>query len=340
MNEEIIINYNGIKYIYVISKEFPDIGKIGLFMSSQILDLFTERNIDKIKISEIQDMYTFWRENDNGEYVEKIEKANLKKRLQYEFDIVPYRIIFNSEIATSLVYAVMWGETIFRIIGLTDFGVTAKKISTKEKREFIQDRKDELKKMKEEFSCNIDLDTIYEKLNRIKIKKITSEKIKNIFNDAIAWYNPINKSVYFLSKHLESKESYESEIKLHETIHYLTKNGIKLQLLSKELKEGATESIASRVYDDGTACEKKISENKKNEEIYCLYNFSINTSYRYYVSLIRQLEYITQANSCDLLINGDMNFINSVKNYLGCTQAIKMLARIKKMNFFSDKQER
>lgn len=335
MNEDIIIYNNGIKYIYVISKDFPDLGKISLFISSEILDLFTENNINKIKISKIQDMYAFWKENDNGEFEEKIENTSLKKRLQYEFDLVPYDIFFDMGMIKFLVLFV-YELTAIGVVYLpyNDFVLKAKKVSPEEREKFIEDRKDDLKKIKEELGVDIDLNNVNQKLNRIKIKEIQNDTLKKFWMGIDnAWYKTTNKTVYFSKKQLESRERNNCETKLHETIHYLTEHNLKFSMISQALMEGATESIAVRTYDDGTAHEKKIFGKKNKQETYCIYNYPIFASYTDYVSLIRQLEYITHADSCKSLINGDMNFLNSIKETLGISRTIKMIATLKKDAF-------
>lgn len=315
----LIIELNDEKYMFVTNSNVENIGEVSLFLSFNIIKDIESDEFEEYDLEHYKNNYIFCKKKDDK--FEKIEDTKEIENLRTIFDLEEQKI-FPDELAIELIKFIQSGSSILlkpiavaAMVGLLNGNqiLGAKKIDEEERKKFIEEQQDNIKRMKEEMGLDVDVERAYKRLEKLKIRIITSDRaLKKLKHTKTrAFYNPDNKTEYFAENDIKSKSVNAKKVRLHETIHYMSgsKLGFFSKLVEGKLIEGETESLVTRVYNNNTSCTfiNGVSILTGNQ-IYSQYNFPIDTSYKEYVSLTRQIEYITGADSALDVMNRTKKF--------------------------------
>ena len=192
--------------------------------------------------------------------------------------------------------------------------IDASKVSEKAIQEFIEEQKKNFEDINQKLGIKLDLSQINKKLEHIIVNTCNIEKFKKLYKspNVAAFYSGLTENVYFPKETLgEASDDIESKRnKLHETIHYLAgKYYAIMNRHSNLVIEGGTENVVEEYFkdeDSSSVIEFYDKDGNLNGSI--RYNLSPYCAYKPYVSLVKQLEYITGVKSIDSAINGKMDF--------------------------------
>ena len=308
MNNEVpfIIELNDEKYMLVTNRNVEKIGDISLFLSFNIINDIESDESEEFDIEHYKNNYIFCRKKDDK--YEKIEDIKEIENLRKIFDLEEQKI-FPDELAFELMKLVSIGRSLLKPIAVVSVVsllagnqiLGAKKIDEEERKRFIEEQRENIKLMKE-MGLDVNIERADKRLEKIKIRTITSNAILKMLKRAQirAFYFQPYKTQYFAVEDIESKSEDAKQTRLHETIHYMSgqKKLYFSNAIEGKLLEGETESLAARMCNNNTSCAFINGVNvATGNENYCKYNFPLETKYKEYVSLTRQLEYITGADS-------------------------------------------
>lgn len=323
MEENVEITYNNSKYILVDSTEIEE-KEIYHFMSYKMIDfLIDDKNMPSINEHNIP-VFSLFCTKENDSYI-PIKNKKEEKRLLEEFGVAFENIIPRAS-TSALKEAFIRGF----FDEYSDYIIKPETITGTDREKFIQEQKENYRKIKQKLGLNIDLTRIENKLNKMKINICNGEMPR----DVRAFYSPTNNDINFKKEDIESEE-LGRRVRLHETNHYIA--GITYSfanMFSKGILEGANENLVTDFFDNNTSsfCNYFATKYEKRlrttpyEEAQVQYNFMQETAYPHLVSLVKQLEYITGVKSYESSINGDNHFIKAIVKELGIIPTIKLCA--------------
>lgn len=211
-----------------------------------------------------------------------------------------------------------------------------KKVEGIVREKFIQEQKENYRDIKKKLGIDIDLNRIEDKLDKIRIN-IVRDKIKPRI---VAFYNFFENDINFKKKEdIDSNSISSKRTRLHETNHYMAgrRYGY-INIFNKGLLEGMNENLVTDYFDDGTSSfynfqsTSDAPHSKQYEMARVQYNFMKGTSYPHFVSLVKQLEYVTGVKSYESSINGNTKFLRAIISKLGIANTIKLCAVTNRMN--------
>lgn len=331
---EEIINYNNFDYILVNDKNING-KRIYHFLNTKMVDyLIDDKLFNSIDQNTIP-IFSLFCNKENNKYVVIKDKKERDKLLE-EFGMLPLLelpIIENyNEFYKNFISIAPYIYTIGPIVGYKIFKhikSNPKKVTDYRRDEFIKEQNENFKNAIEKFGIEANLNQIERKLDSINIK--TCNISQNEFYHA--YYQTLLNAIYFKEYTLNDNHEFEKRARFHETIHYIAGRKYSFaNTFSRLLIEGGTENLVSDLfgkdasYIEPISLENKIFREEKIKEILLQYNFDSNTSYRRYVSLIKQLEYVTNTKSYDSAINGNNHFIKAIVKELGPFEVLKLFA--------------
>lgn len=339
--EDIIekINYKGNEYIFV-NDDLINGKKIYHFLNTELLDYLTNdesyNNFDGEKFP----IFSLFCEKEKNRFIPIEEKNNVLILLAH-FGMLPRFILpsiqdfFTVEeiglIKTMLTinaagifakFASSPNRTINIIMDeIKDAKILEKKeVTGNSRQKFIKEQKENLEIIKQLLESKIDLVRINKKLDNITINTCNIERLNKEYNrNAVAFYNLFTNGVYFDSKHIaKDDDNIENKrTRLHETIHYLAGKLYAYYCFANFIVEGGTENVVEELLGTNNSSLDVLNDSEEKIAGVLKFNFSSKCSYKPYVSLIKQLEYIMEIKSYDSAINGKMDFVKSVIKELG-----------------------
>lgn len=292
------------------------------FINTKIVDYWMSDDNAKPKKEKDIPVFSMFCTEENGKYVE-IEDSEEITNLLEKFGMVLGPIIA-SGIKNSI-------EDIIKL-KFPDVFPYGTYIKGRQREEFIDEQKNNLKGIKEKLGVDLDLEKINKRLDKIRVKEFEED----MPNGVLGFYNANTDTVYYKANQSKIYELINDRIKLHEVIHYLAGiNYTRINAFNKAILEGMNENVVCDYLDDGMSSiriygDKGSHSNIKQASIQ--YNFNYDTTYEFDVSTVKQLEYIIGMKSYDSAINGNGNFLKAIIKELGPIDAIMLFANLNRLH--------
>lgn len=320
--EELVerINYNNAEYI-LVNEAVVNNKKVYHFLNVELVDFLT----DDEKINSVNEKnfpnFNLFCTNDGSNFNVINNKKEINYLLDY-FNMVPTNIIM-SLLPETIKMGIFLGSG----IAYKKLKYRATRIKGEERDKFIENQKENFRKVKDEIFQDLDLERVNKDLEKIKINEV-----KRMPKNVGAFYDPWNNSVNFNKNTLNGDTNIDKRTMLHETVHYLAgrKYGI-ANMVSKFFMEGATENIVEDLYNTNKLKRVYLFEKPPYikdgiEAAKISSDLDLECSYTGYVPLIKQLEYITGMKSYDSAVNGNSKFIKAVNDEIGVIPTILLSA--------------
>lgn len=129
--------------------------------------------------------------------------------------------------------------------------LTADVVDNEEKEEILNEEKENLKKAKEKFNLDIDLEKISKKIEKIKIIK------KDKLYHCSGYYNSLHNVIALERRNvINNNNKWDKRVRFHEFVHGIT--GLKTLFYNigpfRGFLEGETDNITEDFLDDNTSC--------------------------------------------------------------------------------------
>lgn len=319
--------------IYILANSDNINGKqIYHFINTKIVDYWTSDDNRKSLNEKNSHIFSMFCTKENGKYVE-IEDRNEINNLLVEFGMIIGPMIANNDYHQS--------NATDKKVKFEDFN--PQQLDETDSSFFRKEQIENFKQIKEKLGVELDLDDIKDKLKKLKIYTIQGDMPHGM--TAFYCTQRGKEGVCFTKNTIKDKTK-----KLHETTHYLAgQRYTKLNMFSQALLEGMNENVVCDFMNEDASnihiAKENIDTQQDNEngkksdfaQASTQFNFVTKSTYQYYVSMVKQFEYIMGMKSYDSAINGNGKFLKAIIKELGPIDAILMSTQLNKL--FSKQRE-
>ena len=204
------------------------------------------------------------------------------------------------------------------------YGKNVYKLSSEEREKIVNEQIENFKIAKEKLDLDINLEEIAHKIQ--KVKYIKKDILKR--GSASGYYKSINHSIALENKNdIDSGDMWYKRVRFHEHIHAITGKKDLLYVLQflRGFLEGETENLTEAYLGDNTSSYRFYKQKDKMDRI--LFNFSENTIYAPFVSIVRQIEHSIGKKSYNSILKGNMEFEKEFAEKYGMQLMIFMAYR-------------